>query len=120
MDSLCLAHGKHLINLQFRIINLSELLSTFWGKTWPVIDTTCECCPALKFLLIFGLIKSLDPLEFDHFKFQGQNESTIETKCYHALLCLKTFGLIKISDQCDFDHFKFQIPLLPQHFGTKI
>ena len=36
-----------------------------------IIDTTNECCAALKFLLIFGLIKSLDQLEFDHFKFRG-------------------------------------------------
>ena len=57
MGSLCLAHGKHLINLQFRIINL---LLTLWGEMWPVIDITCEFCPALKFLLIFGLLKSLE------------------------------------------------------------
>ena len=48
MDGLCLAHGKHLINLQFKI-KLSDLLSIFWGKMWPVIDTTSESCPALKF-----------------------------------------------------------------------
>ena len=69
--------------------------------------------PAMKFLLIFGLIKNLDQLEFDHFKFRGgghvgsKTRPTIETKCYHALLCLLTFGLIKISDQYDFDHFKY-------------
>ena len=34
MDSLCLAHGKHLINLQFRITgSFSDLLSTFLGKS---------------------------------------------------------------------------------------
>ena len=36
-----------------------------------IIDLTYECCPALKFLLIFGLIKSLDQLAFDHFKLRG-------------------------------------------------
>ena len=73
MDSLCLAHGKHLIILKFRITeSFSDLLSTFWGENVAsIIDTTYECCPALKFLSIFGLTKSLGQLEFDNFKFQG-------------------------------------------------
>ena len=60
------------------------------------------------------MIKSLDQLEFDHFKFQGggghvgaKMRPTIEIKCFHALLCLLTIGVITISDQCDFDHFKY-------------
>ena len=80
---------------------------------WPVIDTTCECCPALKFLLIFGLIKSLEQWEFDHFKFRGgalmgKNEANNWNQmlpCF--VVSLLRFGLIKISDQCDFDHFKY-------------
>ena len=39
------------------------------AKLWPIIDTRCECCPALVCLLTFGLMQSSDKCDFDHFKF---------------------------------------------------